>query len=235
MITPSSRNDQHWKQLKDVNEVARDGDLTSEAALYPIEYLFVGGVDGANLEDKLSSITDGSSLLLYFWKVHNAVSSSVNRGLTCKTEEQADDPSYACSPDGSIIFYSDEVASTRLLGRVWPTATRFQFWLSETDTYADIRGDMEDAHVELNKLDREYGRTLRDLYWTDLQDKELYIDAAQDVMDAIASLDEAILKSGLLFTEYINKANEPGSCESFEKSLSAFEPLDVPLPLVEGN
>lgn len=93
---------------------------------------------------------------------------------------------------------------------------------------------MEDAHVELNQLDRELGTSLREDYWTEGADKEQNMDAAQAVMDAIAKLDESILESNVLYTEYANAANLP-SCDAFEESMDAFEPLDVPLPLFDGN
>lgn len=237
-----SRNDADWNELGDINQLTRDGEFTSEVALYPLEYLFLGGIDGASLEDKLASVTDGSSLMLLFWKMHNAVTSSVNRGITCNTQEQADDPNFACSPDGSSIVYAEGTvgaesrrSTTRLLGRAWPTATRYQFWLSDTETYDTARDKLEEAHVELNQLDRNYGTALRDSYWTRGDDKESYIEEAQEVMDAVAKLDEAMLESGLLYTEYINMANKP-ICESLDKALDIFEPLNVPSPLDEdGN
>jgi len=191
----------------------------------------------------LASVTDGSSLMLLFWKMHNAVTSSVNRGITCNTQEQADDPSFACSPDGSSIVYAEgsigsesRRSTTRLLGRAWPTptATRYQFWLSDTEAYDTARDKLEEAHVELNQLDRKYGTALRDTYWTRGDDKESYIDAAEEAMDAVAKLDEAMLESGLLYTEYVNKANEP-TCSSLVKALDIFKPLDVPSPLDDSG
>ena len=235
-----SRNDQHWQQLGDINEVTRDGSSTSESAVYPLEYLFLGGLNGPDLEDKLSSITDGKSLMLFFWKMHNAVSSSVSLSMTCKTQELADEASYACTPapDSSLVWTGsdrpEERMTSRLLGRTWPTSNRFMFWLNSTDTYTEVRNQMEDAHVELNQLDRELGTSLREDYWTEGADKEQNMDAAQAVMDAIAKLDESILESNVLYTEYANAANLP-SCDAFEESMDAFEPLDVPLPLFDGN
>ena len=207
-----SRNDQHWQQLGDINEVKRDGSSTSESAVYPLEYLFLGGLNGPDLEDKLSSITDGKSLMLFFWKMHNAVSSSVSLSMTCKTQELADEASYACTPapDSSLVWTGsdrpEERMTSRLLGRTWPTSNRFMFWLNSTDTYTEVRNQMEDAHVELNQLDRELGTSLREDYWTEGADKEQNMDSALAVMDAIAKLDESILESKVLYTEYANAA-----------------------------
>jgi hypothetical protein len=55
-----------------------------EVDMYPVEYLLLG--QDSNLSDfrmsideKLSTVTDGASLRLFFWKLHNTVSSSIAR------------------------------------------------------------------------------------------------------------------------------------------------------------
>lgn len=55
-----------------------------EVEMYPMEYLILGGnPTGANFEmsidDKLSVVDSGASLRLFFWKLHNTVSSSIAR------------------------------------------------------------------------------------------------------------------------------------------------------------
>lgn len=55
-----------------------------EVEMYPMEYLILGREpSGTNfqmsIDDKLSMVTDGSSLRLFFWKLHNTVSSSIAR------------------------------------------------------------------------------------------------------------------------------------------------------------
>lgn len=55
-----------------------------EVDMYPVEY-FVLGYDPrltnfeVSLDDKLSTVVDGPSLRLFFWKLHNAVSASISR------------------------------------------------------------------------------------------------------------------------------------------------------------
>jgi Ca2+-binding EF-hand superfamily protein len=55
-----------------------------EVEMYPLEYLMLGcapeqhGFD-VSIDDKLAAITDGSSLRLFLWKLHNAVSASIAR------------------------------------------------------------------------------------------------------------------------------------------------------------
>jgi len=55
-----------------------------EVDMYPVEYLLLGrDIHLTNfevsLEAKLSSVVDGASLRLFFWKLHNTVSSSIAR------------------------------------------------------------------------------------------------------------------------------------------------------------
>jgi Ca2+-binding EF-hand superfamily protein len=55
-----------------------------ELDLYPLEYLMLGKKSAGNdfrltLQDKLETVTDGPSLRLFLWKLHNTVSASIAR------------------------------------------------------------------------------------------------------------------------------------------------------------
>ncbi len=55
-----------------------------EVDMYPIEYIILGGDPNhrdfqMSIDDKLACVTDGISLRLFFWKLHNTVSSSIAR------------------------------------------------------------------------------------------------------------------------------------------------------------
>lgn len=55
-----------------------------EVDMYPVEYLLLGHDPCLNgfemsIDNKLSTVTDGPSLRLFFWKLHNTVSSSIAR------------------------------------------------------------------------------------------------------------------------------------------------------------
>jgi len=55
-----------------------------EVDMYPMEYLLLGRDPllsdfQVSLDEKLSTVVDGSSLRLFFWKLHNTVSSSIAR------------------------------------------------------------------------------------------------------------------------------------------------------------
>ena len=75
--------------------------LASESGLYPLEYLFVGGPAGSTLAKKMDALQDSESLLLYLWKLHNAVSSSVSYSLECKRVEFTDQPPWSCQSPGT--------------------------------------------------------------------------------------------------------------------------------------
>jgi Ca2+-binding EF-hand superfamily protein len=55
-----------------------------EVDMYPVEYLLLGRTPQdtdfqMSIDDKLATVTDGHSLRLFFWKLHNTVSSSIAR------------------------------------------------------------------------------------------------------------------------------------------------------------
>lgn len=203
----------------------------SESAAYPLEYLYAG----ANLREKLESIVDGDSLMLFFWKVHNAVTASVSLSSECKTEEIFGGLDFGCEDrghEGNFAYKegsSDErKLSSRNLGRAWPTATRYSFWLKSAEGFGDARDSMADAHTKLNNLDAEY--SIRMNFMT----QDLSRDVESELMQAISDLDRAILGTNLLFSEY-ELHTEP-SCEAYDETMGSFDPLDVPMPLLEdGN
>ena len=215
-----------WKLLSD-HKVTLNGEKVSESAAYPIEYLYMG----ASLEEKLNSIVDGDSLMLFFWKAHNTVTATVRLSSECKDGENYDGLDFGCSDrgrEGQFMYKDSRNLSTRNLGRAWPTASRYAFWLKSVEGFGDARDGMADAHVALNKLDAKY--SIRKNYATG----ELSPDVESELMHAISDLDQAILDTELLFSEYA-LSTEP-SCETYDKTMGSFEPLDVPLPLMDdGN
>ncbi len=55
-----------------------------EVDMYPVEYLLLGQDSSLadfkmSIDDKLSTVVDGASLRLFFWKLHNTVSASIAR------------------------------------------------------------------------------------------------------------------------------------------------------------
>lgn len=88
-----------------------------EVEFYPLEFLLLGCDQDkdrfdATIENKLSTITDGRSLRLFLWKLHNAVSSSITR-----TESwfHRDEHSFYASRYWPSL--SEELACARAFGR----------------------------------------------------------------------------------------------------------------------
>jgi hypothetical protein len=238
-----SRNDMDWRAFGLTNTMDPS---QSESNLYPLEYLFVAGVNASSISEKMATITDANSFLLFLWKAHNTVNAAVARSLQCKTEEQADIPVFQCQNEGPT--YGEEgTASTKNLGRAWPTARRFAFWIQEQGLFENLRNssDLVEAYRTLHSLEEEYGDILRQTYWTaadgdgggNSKNNKTgdALMAAQQVVDAAETLDQAVLNSNVLVSEYALWRN-PVNCDTTRESLTAFEPLLAPLPFLEdGN
>jgi len=264
-----SRNDMNWTALqrdpKDYNDVGNkqygeefnkdtggfEIGSASEIMLYPLEYLFLGGSKGPTMKQKLETVTDGKSLMLFYWKLHNAVTSSVENGFTCRTDEVSDVYPYYCSNNKTEVpkefqinnltqTYRDvnQTTNTALLGRTWPASNRWQFWLStDVSSFEMARNELRTATINLKELEGVYGTQIRQLYWS--ADSDEYLTGGVDVdvgtiLQEVEKLDEAMLKTDLLFTEYALK--EKPNCDLFEENIKLYNPLDAVEPLDdEGN
>ncbi len=93
---------------------------------------------------------------------------------------------------------------------------------------------MEDAHVALNHLDRESGTSLREDFWTQYGvDRSVSNDDVEAVLDAIGELDQAILNTNLLYTDYALETAP--QCQAAKESSKSFVALAAPVPLIDGN
>ncbi|KAL7547127.1 hypothetical protein ACHAWF_010444, partial [Thalassiosira exigua] len=215
----------YWQDLPEAAKttIMRDDAPSSESNIYPLEYLFVGG---PNLEDKLSTVVNGSTLMLFFWKIHNLnIQWSAGHKSRMKTER---------SNIFSVTNGAKKRSTARNLGRAWPTASRFEFWLKDgPEAFVIARHDMEEAHTEINELDRKSGSSLRVDLWTNGAEKSVDDDAMKAVIEAIDKLDQAVLNTKLLYSEYALE-NTP-QCQHFGDAMDSFVALDAPLPLVDGN
>jgi len=273
LMSRVSRNDMNWTSLdrdpKDYNDIGNKqygekynkdtGEFeigsVSENMLYPLEYLFIGGSQGPTMKQKLETVTDGKSLMLFYWKLHNAVTSSVENGFTCRSDEASDVYPYYCNNNKLGIEplapnefqikdleqeYRDvnQTTNTALLGRTWPTSFRWKFWLNTDARSFDMaRNELETATANLKELEGTYGTHIRQLYWS--ADSDEYLTGGDNVnvdtiLLAVDELDKAILKTNLLFTEYA--LEEKPNCDLFEETIKLYEPLDAVEPLDdEGN
>lgn len=156
----------------------------SESNLYPLEYLFAGGTDpesSGKLQSKLASITDSNKFMLYLWKQHNAVTATTYYNWQCKNIERFDEIdlfrcfqdncTIANAPNGTkqVCPTTDKChggADTMTMGRSWPTANRYEFWLNDNQLWNRIRSssDIQEAYQKLKDLNDEHGWNLRQKY-----------------------------------------------------------------------
>lgn len=157
----------------------------SEIDYYPLEYLLLGSdrhKDGfeASIDYKLRTITDGPSLRLFIWKLHNAVSSSITRTESWfRRDEQA---FYASRYWPSL---TEEVARAQALGQTHLSVEKlshFSGLLAPVGRLASLRGRWAGMHLSASATD------LANL-----------LDNAQD---SVRDLEAAVLAGGFLEHAY---------------------------------
>ena len=156
-----------------------------EVSMYPIEYLLLGSDQVSStlevsLSDKLEQVTDGESLRLFLWKLHNTVSSSIARSEAWYHQE-------------SGAYYTS---------RYWPSldselerAHTLGVDLIERDRVQRIYGVVKSA-AHLSVLRDELQESLRA---EDLQQQQTIRSRA---VGAINGVEEAVLQSRFLHDNY---------------------------------
>lgn len=134
-----SRNDRDWQTAVAPiygGESPFNGNYnTSETPLYPLEYLFLSH-DADSISTKLDTVESSDDLMLFLWKIHNAVQSSVKYNTACRREETFDEALFACeSPPAG--FFPDGGYSPRR----WPFSRRFEFTLQTPGLWEKLRKD----------------------------------------------------------------------------------------------
>lgn len=177
------------------------GRLRSEADLYPVEWLFLGGMQGT-LPEKLTTVRaeQPSSAALFMWKLHNAVTSSVDYGKDCRTLEAEDLELYRCI-QGQVPP----------MGRAWPFACRFEYWLADgpqgdhgkRSRWHDAREHAE-VIAALSKVRALDSPSVRAQFWSTNQTREdsATLNQVHALMQALEDLDTAFLSTGVLQAEY---------------------------------
>ena len=149
--------------------------------------------------------------MLFVWKLHNALSTATYYNLQCKDSELVDEEPYNCYVNETTTprYSHDGYASTVPLGRAWPTAKRFEFWLKDGQKWNDLRDniDIKTSYTKLKDIDVQHGPSIQQLYWTPQLEENITTTrkeklSGERVMDAIAKLDTAILNTDILYTEY---------------------------------
>ena len=207
LLSRVSRNDRSWPKLSGV------GITFPESSLYPLEWLFAGGVRGgggardASFAAKLEAATTASSLSLLVWKLHNAVTSTTEYGEGCRTEEVYDDDAlFRCADEADGLHPR--------MGRAWPFARRFQFWLPRGGVAAwQAAREHKGIRAALTRLHELDGPDWRVQYWTEGGPPQP-AQQAKKMIDAVAALDAAMLDAGILRAQYdiLAAAHVHGAC-----------------------
>ncbi|KAM9988758.1 hypothetical protein ACTFIY_004806 [Dictyostelium cf. discoideum] len=215
-----------------VNDRYAHDDYSSEAVrFFPIEHLLMGGT-GGDLIAKLSTVRadDKRSIAAFFWKLHNAVTSSVEQGCQCFTEEIEDIDPYHCE------FKSGVLIQTRYprQQRSYPFAKRFEFILNEKHNYTlfkETRKQFINITSEINKLDTVQIRIELFKFWNDSS-----VKISEDTQNKIDQLMVLINNMTLLFldtpvlSEAYSLVNSTLNCTLTEEYFASLNPLDVEAP-----
>jgi len=225
-ISQVSRNDMLWQDHANAGWDPAYHNYT-EARVYPMEWLYAGiapenlatesdsdsgthsgwQLDAGTLPQKLTGVKSATDLVLFIWKLHNAVQSSVRYSRECRVTETYDtthnglyqcrDPKVGVDPVGPRFE------------RSWPYQDRFRFWLKG--------GQQQWQGARSNKLVVAAAEALhlldtpatRERFWTmSTADRAAAVrdpTTAKEigaVLAAIRKLDQAVLASGVLQNEY---------------------------------
>jgi Ca2+-binding EF-hand superfamily protein len=156
-----------------------------EVDMYPVEYLLLGRDPRleefqVSMDAKLSTVVDGSSLRLFFWKLHNTVSSSIARSEEWYHKDEK--PFYTTRYWPSL---DSELARSKALNHISISTDRILRLYGMLKPAARLSG----VRTTLHKL-------------VDKGDKESIKEACQVAQDYIQDLEEAIIAGNFLQDTY---------------------------------
>ncbi|KAK5581580.1 hypothetical protein RB653_001617 [Dictyostelium firmibasis] len=215
-----------------VNDRYAHDQYSSEAIrFFPIEHLLMGGT-GGDLIAKLSTIRadDKRSIAAFFWKLHNAVTSSVEQGCQCFTEEIEDTDPYHCEFKSGVLVQSRYPRQQRS----YPFAKRFEFILNPKHNYTlfkETRKEFINITTEINKLDTIELRIELYKYWNDSNvkisnDTQIKID---QLMVLINNMTQYFLDTPVLSEAY-SFINSTLNCTLTQEYFASLNSSDVEAP-----
>jgi Ca2+-binding EF-hand superfamily protein len=156
-----------------------------EVDMYPVEYLLLGRdprLDEfqVSMDAKLSTVVDGSSLRLFFWKLHNTVSSSIARSEEWYHKDEK--PFYTTRYWPSL---DSELARSKALNHISISTERILRLYGMLKPAARLSG----VRTTLQKL-------------VDKGDKESIREACQVAQDYIHDLEESVITGHFLQDTY---------------------------------
>ena len=156
-----------------------------EVSMYPIEYLLLGSDQASSslevsLDDKLGQVSDGNSLRLFLWKLHNTVSSSIAR-----SEDWYHQDSGAYYTSRYWPSLDSELERAHTLGIELIQRDRVQRIYGVVKSAAHLSVLRDELQVSLHAEDLEQQETVR-----------------SRAVGAIGAVEEAVLQSRFLHENY---------------------------------
>lgn len=236
-ISQVSRNDMEWARNSE-NGWDPAHHSFSEAKLYPIEWLYQGidaadlgknssgNIDAGTLAQKLSTVRSGDDLVLFLWKLHNAVQSSVRYTKQCRATEEYDTTHggvYQCDSLKDAQLSASATgggAAGPRFQRSWPFMDRFRFWVRGGQLVWAAARDNSGVTAAAEAVAALDTAGTRERFWTMSPEARAAVMAVptgtgtgnesdrnlagsvRRLVAAIAGLDAAVLRSGVIQHEY---------------------------------
>ncbi|KAN0040905.1 hypothetical protein ACTFIV_003441 [Dictyostelium citrinum] len=189
---------------------------------YPIEHLLMGGIRG-DTYGKLSTLipTDKKSIAAFFWKLHNAITASVDNGCQCFTEENEDKSPYKCVFDYKLQIQPQFPRQQRL----FPFGKRFEFFLSPDHNYTlfdEIRTQFIPIVTEINQLDSFALRKELFQYWSKgISISKKSQTTINQLLSLISNMTTEFMNSNVLSASYSYQSDLPLQCNLILEKLNA--------------
>ncbi|KAM9967855.1 hypothetical protein ACTFIW_009139 [Dictyostelium discoideum] len=189
---------------------------------YPIEHLLMGGIRG-DTYGKLSTLipTDKKSIAAFFWKLHNAITASVDNGCQCFSEEYEDKSPYKCVFDYKLQIQPQFPRQQRL----FPFGKRFEFFLSPDHNYTlfdEIRSQFIPMVTEINQLDSLALRKELFQYWSQgISISKKSQNTVNQLLSLITNMTTQFMNSNVLSASYSYQSDLPLQCNLILEKLNA--------------
>ncbi|KAK5581588.1 hypothetical protein RB653_001625 [Dictyostelium firmibasis] len=189
---------------------------------YPIEHLLMGGIRGDTF-GKISTMipTDKKSISSFFWKLHNAITSSVDNGCQCFTQEYEDKSPYKCVFDYKLQIQPQFPRQQRL----FPFGKRFEFFLSPDHNYTlfdEIREQFIPIVTEINQLDTFALRKELFQYWSNgVSISKKSQTTVNQLLSLITNMTTQFMNSNVLSASYSYQSDLPLQCNLILEKLNA--------------
>jgi len=159
----------------------------SEANLYPLEWLFIGGDDPADAsteEAKIASIVDGYTSHYFMWSLHNSINSAIPSKTNCRFQE-----TYDIAIDGHEGYHCG----------MWPWAKRYERAFGIPEDWALLRQSHQEYLLDYAELDNP---DLRGTYWVEGNVPADWETRYEELQQTMKALFDELFASGVFTRQY---------------------------------